>query len=141
MNKKNVRQIKEKERIRDFLFAGNAKFTLVSKKSGSRFTYRIKASDDGSIFFIQVMTGSDNESSFSYAGIVNNNSLTTFLQTKKSKINVNAPSIKAFSWYIKHIGHPLVEFYHAGKCGKCGRSLTVPESIKIGLGPVCATSI
>lgn len=27
---------------------------------------------------------------------------------------------------------------HAGRCGRCGRILTVPESIDLGLGPECA---
>lgn len=31
-----------------------------------------------------------------------------------------------------------VEFWHEGQCGRCGRELTVPESIKSGIGPECA---
>ena len=27
---------------------------------------------------------------------------------------------------------------HIGKCCKCGRPLTDPESIKLGVGPICA---
>jgi hypothetical protein len=30
-----------------------------------------------------------------------------------------------------------MELWHEGRCGKCGRALTVPESIESGLGPVC----
>jgi hypothetical protein len=28
---------------------------------------------------------------------------------------------------------------HAGKCGRCGRKLTVPQSIETGIGPECAS--
>jgi hypothetical protein len=28
---------------------------------------------------------------------------------------------------------------HAGRCGRCARTLTVPSSIELGLGPECAT--
>ena len=31
-----------------------------------------------------------------------------------------------------------VTVWHEGKCGACGRKLTVPDSIKSGIGPVCA---
>ena len=31
--------------------------------------------------------------------------------------------------------------FHDGKCGRCGRKLTVPESIQSGLGPVCAGQV
>ena len=31
----------------------------------------------------------------------------------------------------------FVEIWHEGKCGKCGRPLTVPSSIENGLGPSC----
>ena len=30
------------------------------------------------------------------------------------------------------------DVHHEGKCGKCGRPLTVPESVKTGLGPICS---
>ena len=31
--------------------------------------------------------------------------------------------------------------YHVGKCGKCGKKLTTPESILTGLGPTCSNKI
>jgi hypothetical protein len=30
-----------------------------------------------------------------------------------------------------------LEVWHEGRCGACGRRLTVPESIERGLGPEC----
>ena len=30
-----------------------------------------------------------------------------------------------------------IEFFHLGKCLRCGKTLTDQESINIGLGPVC----
>jgi hypothetical protein len=35
----------------------------------------------------------------------------------------------------------VVEFWHEGKCCRCGRKLTVPASIASGIGPECATKI
>jgi hypothetical protein len=37
--------------------------------------------------------------------------------------------------------HPLpgsVDVLHSGRCGRCGRTLTTPDSIERGLGPECA---
>jgi hypothetical protein len=30
-----------------------------------------------------------------------------------------------------------LEFWHEGRCGRCGRRLTVPDSIASGYGPEC----
>ena len=34
------------------------------------------------------------------------------------------------------VGNLIV--YHVGKCGRCGKKLTDPESILTGLGPSCS---
>ena len=48
-----------------------------------------------------------------------------------------------FAWLWRRITSntalpPKAEVWHEGSCGRCGRKLTVPESIENGLGPVCA---
>jgi hypothetical protein len=35
----------------------------------------------------------------------------------------------------------FIEVWHEGKCGKCGRTLTVPSSIESGIGPECMKSL
>ena len=62
-----------------------------------------------------------------------------FYLTKGSKIDKNTPSVKGFEWLVKNI-HNLpsnMSFFHEGHCARCGRLLTVPESIKTGFGPEC----
>lgn len=56
--------------IRNFLLAGKAIFTVVSKKSGNRFTYKVKKYDNGDLWFVSVLTGPDNYSSYSYLGTI-----------------------------------------------------------------------
>jgi hypothetical protein len=34
-----------------------------------------------------------------------------------------------------------IEIWHEGKCGKCGRQLTVPSSIETGIGPECIKTL
>ena len=128
-------QITDIQHIKDFLFAGNATFTIVSKKTGTRFTYNLK--ENKNRYFLKLL-GGDNK--WQNAGVMFNK--TTYYNGQYSKIKKDAKSIIAFTWFLKQLtqNKPLdqLEFWHAGKCGKCARMLTVPESIKIGLGPICA---
>ena len=134
--------------IRNFLLAGKAIFTIVSKKTSVRFTYKVKKHSEKDLWFVSVLTGSDNNSSYSYLGTIfsrNVSGVTTnyreFRSTFKSRITVDAPSYKAFRWFFDHIENDksldAVEVHHEGRCGRCGRRLTVPESIESGFGPEC----
>jgi len=148
-------QLLGSDNVKTFLFGGHARFTLVSKKTGTRFTYRLslpKAQPDSKYpapdpvfgpFFLKVLTGPDNSNDFQFAGTVRRDSLArlVFTPSAKSRIGVDAPSVSAFVWFAANLdGNALgaCEFYHDGSCGRCGRDLTVPESVATGLGPVCA---
>ena len=123
-----------------FILAGNARITFRSARSGTRFSYRVKASDDGKVHFVAVLAGYDNDSDYRYIGIIKNG---RFIHGRdKAFANANAPSVLAFGWAFKNLSHEklpeTLEVFHQGRCGRCGRTLTVPESIESGLGPVCA---
>lgn len=122
-----------------FIKGGNATFTVTSIKTGTRFTYKVKAkdiADPSTIFFVSVLTGSNNESDFSYLGILTQDG--TFRRTANSRVSEDAPSSRAFAWFIRHVDSDAVEFHHAGRCARCARKLTVPESVETGFGPECA---
>jgi len=135
-------QLKTRDEAVQFIQAGNAVFTLVSKKTGARFTYKVTESDDGKLFFVGVLTGPDNTSDYSYLGIIRAG---VFMQTAKSRIWPGAPSYDAFAWFWKQLDKPALpdtlEVWHEGRCGRCGRPLTVPESIERGIGPECASKV
>ena len=124
-----------------FAMAGKARLTVRSLKTGVRFTYKITRKNEDSPFFVSVLTGSDNESDYSYIGTIFPDNL-VFRHTWKSKISQGAPSVIAFQYVWKYISEnvipPMTEVFHEGRCGKCARVLTVPESIVSGLGPICA---
>ena len=126
--------------VKTFALAGNARLTLVSKATKARYSYRVKASDDGAVHFVSVLTGSDNENGYSYLGIVGKDG--SFRVTAKSKIAAHAPSALAFAWFWSLVEagrlHDKLEVWHEGRCGRCARVLTVPESIANGIGPECA---
>jgi len=54
---------------------------------------------------------------------------------------------KVFDWLWAFYLCPVkplpaqVQFWHEGRCGRCNRRLTVPESITLGFGPDCAAEL
>lgn len=123
-----------------FIHAGNAYLTLRSLKTQTRFTYRVRqAKDNATLYFVSVLTGSDNNSSYTYLGHIKRD---VYFHDNKSRISRDAPSAKAFEWTWRRLitngNLDQLEIWHEGRCGKCGRKLTVPESIEMGFGPECA---
>jgi hypothetical protein len=64
---------------------------------------------------------------------------------KPGDISRDAPSARAFDWTWRHIARGIMpdalEIWHEGRCGRCARRLTVPESIAQGFGPECIGKI
>lgn len=131
--------------IGDFLFAGKAIVTLCSKKTGSRFTYKVSHKQGGDCSFVGLLTGADNERDYSYLGMLPDNPATALrgVGTGKSCAKADAPSARAFQHLLDvvwgKVDGAMLEVWHEGRCGRCGRKLTVPESLAIGLGPECAS--
>lgn len=129
-----------------YLLAGDAKVTIVSKKTGDRFTYRVKAKEEiqgtlgastpKTLHFVSVLTGPDNEEDFRFIGTIFDAKV--YVHGKKSHISPDAPSAKAFQWVWANLESEAFELWHSGRCARCHRELTDPESIERGLGPVCA---
>jgi hypothetical protein len=129
--------------IEKFALAGNATFTVTSKKTGTRFTFKVRQPNDNTPHFVSLMNGPDNENSYCFLGSIFNNS--EYHHGKKSHVGQDAPSAQAFKWVWAHRNDPTltekVEVHHEGKCCRCGRKLTVPESIESGIGPECAGKV
>lgn len=131
-----------------FVFGGNATFTLLSEATQTRFTYKVTArkenTDGRVIHFVSLLRGPDNTQDYAYMGCIIDKK--TFKLTGKSRVSEGAKSVVAFSWLLDRLvsgkGVPAgAHFYHAGRCARCGRKLTVPESIESGFGPECASRV
>jgi hypothetical protein len=130
-----------------FVLGGNATFTVKSK-TGSYHTYKVNAPKDQletpvalRWYFAKALTGPDNESSYSYMGVLKQLE-GNLLLTTKSRFARTDERVRVFVWAIERIWKsiPLPEGYsimHAGKCGCCGRKLTTPASLAAGIGPEC----
>jgi hypothetical protein len=136
-----------------FIMAGNAYFTLRSVRTSTRYTYRMampkKAREDAKLgsrpwYYVSLLNGPDNTHNYTWMGTILANG--NFKQAPQRFVGMDAPSMRAFLWFYRYLNEssnrsqlPMdVEFWHEGRCGRCGRLLTVPESIARGIGPECA---
>lgn len=165
-------QLVGQEAVKRFVLGGHAVFTLVSKKTGTRYTYKLSVASrpcngcgvepgdnhlghcrfggvhgdpaQGSPIFAKVLTGPENTADYEFVGTVRaRDGFAQYTHSGKSRISDHAPSVQALCWFLRRLGLgdaalDSVEVWHDGRCGRCGRPLTVPESVASGLGPICA---
>ena len=143
MNSEKRGQLTSLEDIKNFVLAGNATITVRSGSTGSRFTFKVRTPKKAKspIWFVSLLTGSDNENNYEYFGQIRKNG--SFDHGRKSRITTDSTGAKAFSWFWNMIQADRsdvleqAEIWHEGSCGRCGRKLTVPASVLSGFGPEC----
>jgi len=124
-----------------FFQGGNALFTVGNNK-GEHYTFKIRQpKGDNKPFFVSILTGPQNESDYTYLGLYNPKTKYVALTTK-SKYNQESTPVRVIRWAIKMVdsNKDIPEGYtiqHEGRCCRCGRTLTTPESIQKGIGPGC----
>lgn len=131
------------------LRAGKTILTVENPK-GEHVTFRITAPAKGNkidrnavVRFVSIMTGSDNESHYAYAGLLTDEGIRS---TKGSKLPSTDRKVAAAAWAIRQCikGAELPEGYrirHSGCCLRCGHTLTNPDSLDIMYGPECAGKV
>ena len=138
--------------ILNFVMGGNSTFTVRSVKTGVRYTFKISKPDfeqkpwepkKQEMHLVKVLIGQDNENDYLLFGKIVNNEFSLTKKAKEQGITYETGYVIAIMWVLKNLFAGVepknTEIWHAGRCGRCGRKLTVPESIEIGLGPECAT--
>ena len=133
---------------KQFFLGGNATFTVQNDKTGEYRTYKIRRKEAnerfpgyGPTYFVSLMTGPDNENSFTYIGLLNEQTGAVRL-TGKSKLTEDSAAVRGVRWTLNKVwtNQPIPSFIqvrHEGKCGCCGRKLTTPASLDRGIGPEC----
>lgn len=132
-----------------FVLAGNAIFTIKSTRKDARFTYKVKMAEPkegyAPMFFVSVLTGPDNWENYKFFGFISmrDGSGEYKFSDRSAKIGKDSPAVKGFEWFWQNIENlpEFIEVWHEGKCGRCARRLTVPDSIASGFGPECVTKI
>lgn len=144
--------------IMAYVTAGNAVFTLVSHRTGRRFTYKmVKSRTAYNQYEIRLLQGDDNMSHKDYHFIGR------FYD--ELPLTANYPRIwfksygwcydpghwiavsdgllysdQAVAWLLLRTSEYLkkgLQFWPSDRCAKCGRLLTDPTSIVTGFGPHC----
>ncbi len=128
--------------VSEYLLAGNATVTVRSSVTGKRYTYKLKQSKDNEmLYFIHLLRGQNNEEDYRYIGCYYKDTC-VFHPCKTWRYAQYADwpsSLKAIEYTLKNM-HKIPDkllVYHEGKCCRCGRKLTTPESIMTGIGPEC----
>lgn len=135
----------------EFALAGNATFTVVSRATGARFTYKVSRRDDGPWWRVGLLTGPDNNTDYRYIGSVGwdreRYPAPRFFPPRGTTLADAPASVKGFDVVLRMAAtntdalSRLAEVHHCGRCGRCGRTLTVPASIESGFGPECASKL
>lgn len=135
---------------RAFVWGGNAIFTA-DNGHGEHYTFRVSRKDPGSCWFVALLTGPDNDRDYTYLGVLAWPGIlpgTRVAQipyckiTRASKLGAESTPVRVFNFAMRIVygaqaipaGYSVL---HDGRCAKCRRHLTDPESLKTGLGPVC----
>lgn len=144
-------QLKTEAVIRDYLLAGRSTLTLVSTKTGERYTFAFKQPPRQDTIlkptWVRLLSGPDNENDYEFLGTIwhreEEDSL-SYSHSPKSRLSIDAPSVKVLRWFVQMLDRrnetalAQLEVWHEGRCGRCGRKLTVPASVARGFGPECA---
>ena len=70
------------KRLQEFVFGGNATFTVLNTDTKNRFTIKVKKHKKEDLFFVSVLTGSDNVNSYTFLG--------TYFPNEKNYHNLRA---------------------------------------------------
>ena len=89
------------------------------------------------------MTGTDNNTNYQPLGTIDGDD--RVFKIAGGQFTRQDPPYLAFSYMWRHAklvkAAPSLRVWHHGACGCCARTLSVPESVKTGLGPICSGRI
>ena len=122
-----------------------AAFTILSKASGTDFTFLISRSLYNGNWYTHVKV-EQGYLNFRYLGAYFCGRITKKNKVTKKTELVTTDAAKAIAFVLDAVEHgrtewldTVMEVMHTGKCLRCGRELTDADSIKRGLGPTCAS--
>jgi hypothetical protein len=144
--KQRATEISDPNQMLEFILSGEAVFTLVSKRTGGRYTYRVirkyRAPGKPLSWYVRLLTGGDNTKNYVRMGKIRVDKGGYPVYEKKG--GLNSPQDKGFAWLIHNVVQcrtdvlDQAQLLVAIRCRRCRRLLTTPKSILAGIGPKCA---
>lgn len=146
---------------KEFVLAGRAVFTLevpdsfrtsyqqknrveVKPHYTFRVNYKPAQGEYKEAFFVQLLTGPDNTKSYSYLGMLDKNTgaVRTTAKSCRPDNDVSVTLLRralnrVWADQVAEIEKAGFKLHHEGRCGRCGRALTTPDSVERGIGPEC----
>ena len=134
-----------------FMVAGKAIWTLgvpesfqKEKDSKPHYTFKVNKAKTGDMYFVNLLTGPDNMSDYTYVGMLNTSNGEVKL-TKASKLSSDSICFRLLNRVMSRVWADEVTkileagftLHHEGRCGRCAKRLTTPESCEAGFGPEC----
>ena len=140
INEKFRSELTETDHIKDYVLGGHGIVTLVSDTTNVHHTYSFhKPEGRDDIMFINTLVDGSN---WVYVGYYRNGE---FRLTAKSAYKPDSAIVKGVAYIFKVIlGGTAVDsmhILHEGVCCRCGRPLTNPASIRLGIGPTCMSKL
>lgn len=130
-----------------YMLGRRAVFTLVSHATGDRRTYRVleRLGFGGvPVYWVYRLVGPENESDYEYVGSIvpgqPHEHKFAYRGARNGARRGGRDAVISWLLDVLQTREQLPEklsFYTSGECSSCGRTLTVPESIAVGMGPKC----
>lgn len=124
--------------LRAYVLGGKAIFTLFSEKTKLRYTFKVLAPKGKQEWYrIERLFGDDNTKDYRTIGVFTIKD--DLVYTRFNHYGSAESQIKYFLnvLYGSLKWPPTMYMYPSGRCARCGRLLTTPESIETGFGPKC----
>ena len=127
----------------------NGVHTVQNRRTDEYATYRIRTQKDDALFapkarIVSLLTGPDNHRSYTAFAFVTDDGIRVWANKRGQDGQKSQWEKHAFLlWEVAvNDGAALSDEYEImteGQCLVCNRRLTTPESIRLGIGPTCAS--
>lgn len=147
------RQIKQPTMLLLHITAGRSILTVRSHKTMKRYTFRFRRPDakpgwQTRPIWISVLGGPEEGHIWSFLGTIwPTTQPWKFNLSAKSTVPSEDQSVRAIRWIASHLPNAVdvlmedADWWHEGRCSRCARRLTVPESIESGFGSECRKEV
>lgn len=118
----------------------NGIVTVENTVRGTHRTFRIRTQPDDAKFapkerVLSLLVGQDNESDYNGIGFVKDDGRVILWKRYRTPQYEALVKVLTMPDHYRTLG---CVYHFEGHCRRCNRTLTTPESIRDGIGPVCA---